>query len=80
MSTTELMDMIEKLPEDKKQAVEKLVHTLSAETVSNLVNNEAIAKPDALTKERMHFGDLKGFVTYMAEDFDEPLEDFKDYM
>jgi predicted HTH domain antitoxin len=25
-------------------------------------------------------GQLKGFVTYMAEDFDAPLEDFKDYM
>lgn len=25
-------------------------------------------------------GQLKGFVTYMAEDFNAPLEDFKDYM
>jgi hypothetical protein len=25
-------------------------------------------------------GSMKGFVTYMSDDFDEPLEDFKDYM
>ena len=25
-------------------------------------------------------GDLKGLIIYMADDFDEPLEDFKDYM
>lgn len=25
-------------------------------------------------------GGLKGFVKYMADDFDAPLEDFKDYM
>ena len=26
------------------------------------------------------FGCMKGTVTYMAPDFDEPLEDFKEYM
>ena len=25
-------------------------------------------------------GQLKGFVTYMSDDFDAPLEDFKEYM
>lgn len=31
-------------------------------------------------KPRARFGDLKGFVKYISDDFDEPLEDFKDYM
>ena len=26
------------------------------------------------------FGSMKGLITYMADDFDEPLEDFKEYM
>ncbi|GAB4022935.1 hypothetical protein GCM10028773_37990 [Spirosoma koreense] len=26
------------------------------------------------------FGSAKGLVTFMADDFDEPLEDFKEYM
>jgi hypothetical protein len=31
-------------------------------------------------KLKREFGGLKGFVKYMADDFDAPLEDFKDYM
>ena len=33
------------------------------------------------TPERKpRFGSAKGLVTFMSEDFDEPLEDFKEYM
>jgi len=31
-------------------------------------------------KSKRSFGSMKGFVKYMAPDFDEPLDDFKDYM
>lgn len=31
-------------------------------------------------KKKRVFGSLKGLVKYIAEDFDAPLEDFKDYM
>ena len=31
-------------------------------------------------KGKRKAGQLKGFVTYMADDFNVPLEDFKDYM
>ncbi len=31
-------------------------------------------------KVQRHFGAMKGFVTHMADDFDAPLEDFKDYI
>jgi hypothetical protein len=31
-------------------------------------------------KLKREFGSLKGFITYIADDFDAPLEDFKDYM
>jgi hypothetical protein len=31
-------------------------------------------------KPRSKYGDLKGFVKYIADDFDEPLEEFKEYM
>jgi len=30
-------------------------------------------------KLKREFGGLKGFVKYMADDFDAPLDDFKDY-
>ena len=31
-------------------------------------------------KHRDLFGSMKGVVTYMADDFNEPLDDFEDYM
>lgn len=35
---------------------------------------------DEKPKLQREFGGLKGLVTYIADDFDAPLEDFKDYM
>jgi hypothetical protein len=35
---------------------------------------------DTIAKKRMQFGALKGFVKYIADDFDESLEDFKEHM
>ena len=32
------------------------------------------------TKKRRKAGSAKGLIVYMADDFDAPLEDFKDYM
>ena len=31
-------------------------------------------------KLQRRFGAMKGLVTHMADDFDAPIEDFKDYM
>lgn len=39
-----------------------------------------IETKDKAPKPKRRFGAMKGFVTYMADDFDAPLEDFKDYM
>lgn len=43
---------------------------------SSIINEPSFKKP----KLKREFGGLKGFVTYMAEDFDAPIDDFKDYM
>ena len=37
-------------------------------------------KKEKSTKKVRTAGSLKGFITYMADDFDAPLDDFKDYM
>ena len=39
-----------------------------------------IETKDKAPKPKRRFGAMKGFVTPMADDFDAPLEDFKDYM
>ena len=38
------------------------------------------ASPILSVKKQRQFGAMKGLVVYMADDFDSPLEDFKEYM
>lgn len=37
-------------------------------------------EPDTIQKPRRRFGSMKGLVEYIAEDFDAPLEELKEYM
>jgi hypothetical protein len=36
--------------------------------------------PETENTEKRLFGSMKGLVLYMADDFDAPLDDFKEYM
>ena len=54
---------------------EKLLEDLAS---LNLIKVEKSKK--AKKKEPLKFGSMKGLVVYIADDFDEPLEDFKEYM
>jgi prevent-host-death family protein len=58
---------------DKLQAGEEVVITRNAEPVAKLVAAEEPMAP-------RQPGLLKDKILYMAEDFDAPLEDFKEYM
>ncbi len=70
MTTAELQsylrDKITKLPPEKLEKLKETIDELSQEEPPKL--------------EKRQFGSMKGFLKYMAPDFDEPLEDFKDYM
>ncbi len=70
MSTAIIYAQIESLPEGRKKMVLEFAAFLIAKTKAE--NNE---KP----KPASGFGCMKGMIK-MADDFDEPLEDFKDYM
>ncbi|WP_442795228.1 type II toxin-antitoxin system VapB family antitoxin [Pelobium manganitolerans] len=66
MTTFTLYKKLDALPADlKKQAIAYI--------------NELIKKGDNQKKTRPMFGALKGKIK-LAEDFDEPLDIFKDYM
>jgi len=39
-----------------------------------------LERKNAGDKPKRRFGSMKGLVVEIADDFDEPLEDFKDYM
>jgi Protein of unknown function (DUF2281) len=73
MSQVELLEKFNQLPESLQKQVLSYVSTLVEQ------NAEEQAKLERSSKRRNGFGILKGRIK-MAEDFDEPLEDFKDYM
>jgi hypothetical protein len=43
-------------------------------------SNGGIMKTASKNAKKFEFGAAKGLVVYIADDFDAPLEDFKDYM
>jgi Protein of unknown function (DUF2281) len=73
MSTTELIELINKLPSEKQKEVEEFIGSLIADTNSQLHKSfKNGIKPG--------FGGGKGIISYISDDFDEPLDEFKDYM
>ena len=66
MDTLQLHSKIDSLPENLKSEVDKFI-------------DELLSKEDNPKKGKAKFGSAKGMFT-MSDDFDEPLEDFKDYM
>jgi hypothetical protein len=52
----------------------KLLDDLAEKNLIKLQKGNGVKKKDRT------FGGLKGLVVYISDDFDEPLEDFKDYM
>lgn len=68
MSTQELLEKINKLSPAKKQEVEDFIDFIIAKS-----GGDDKAPIEAL------YGIMKGKVK-MSDDFDEPMEDFKEYM
>ncbi len=66
---SQLLQLIERL-----QPGEEVLITLGNETVAMLVGGPKPKRPPR------KLGTLQGTVTYMAPDFDAPLEDFREYM
>ena len=67
---TELHNRIEHLSEAQIEKLQELIDkTFPKES------DEA-----DLPQKRRLVGSMKGLVTYMADDFNEPLDEFKDYM
>ena len=71
MSTLQIITLIQALPEDLKQ---EAVHFLEYLEFKQEKREQATT-----AKKRGGLGSMKGKV-WMAEDFDAPLEDFKEYM
>jgi hypothetical protein len=72
MNSALLIEKFEKLSPGAQRKVVKNIEEL----LDNENENSTMVPP----KPRSQFGDLNGFVKYIADDFDAPLEEFKDYM
>jgi hypothetical protein len=72
MLETTILENLEKLPESLKQEVLHYTEFL----VEKYAKQSQEEQPQ---KKKRKAGLLKGKI-WMADDFDEPLEDFKDYM
>ena len=78
MTTTELIsDAINKLHHLKGAKLQK-AHELISELAADELKKNSQAT-EGKKKERF-IGSMKGSLVYMSADFNEPLEDFKDYM
>ena len=66
------LSKLARLPEEKQKEVSDFVDFLLAQTAAKQAEKKVDFKKSG-------FGALKGTI-FMAADFDEPLEDFKDYM
>ncbi|MEW6499845.1 MAG: type II toxin-antitoxin system Phd/YefM family antitoxin [Cyanobacteriota bacterium] len=69
------------LAEASKHLPNLIEAALRGEEVTISKDNQPVVKlvPVSPVKRRPQFGSAKGLVT-ISDDFDEPLEDFKDYM
>jgi prevent-host-death family protein len=71
------------LSDAKAKLSEVIKHVLAGEEVTITKMGKPIAKITRLTAEPkapIKLGQTKGFFTYVAPDFDAPLEDFAEYM
>ncbi len=78
MATVSIEEAQAKLPEliEHLAAGEQLVITRDTKPIARLLAEAPTASPS----QRPGPGFLKGWITYMAPDFDAPLEDMKEYM
>lgn len=68
--STVFLKQLETLPASQQQVL--------LDFAEYLVRKYAAAKPSE--KKKRQAGTLKGFLVYMADDFNAPLDDFKEYM
>ena len=71
MSHQQAIQLFYQMPLELQNEVVDFIEFLAKKRADKMnVEKPAVRKP----------GTLKGFITYMAPDFDAPLDDFKDYM
>lgn len=68
------------LDEAKEQLLELVETALGGEEVLITRNGHSVRLVPCVEKPHRKAGSAKGLITYIADDFDAPFEDFKEYM
>ncbi len=77
------MDTLQVNIHEAKTQLSKLIQAaLNGKQVIIARGNKPVVRLEVLPEARSHrkIGNAKGLISAMADDFDEPLDDFKDYM
>ena len=77
------MDTLQVNIHEAKTQLSKLIQAaLNGKQVIIARDNKPIVRLEVLPEAQIHrkVGNAKGLILSMADDFDEPLDDFKDYM
>lgn len=77
MIKSSILEKLEVLPESLQVKVLKYIEALISDSL--LENGEQSLKPQTSPKKYRVAGTMEGMII-MSDDFDEPLEDLKDYM
>jgi len=78
-ATQKIIKKLETLPEGMVNEVEDFIDFLKAKHAKNFFkpseeNNNVVEEPKSL------YGAAKGTILYISDDFNKPLDEFKDYM
>jgi antitoxin (DNA-binding transcriptional repressor) of toxin-antitoxin stability system len=77
------MDTLQVNIHEAKTQLSKLIQAaVNGKQVIIARGNKPIVRLEVLPEARSHrkIGNAKGLILFMADDFDEPLDDFKEYM
>jgi len=77
------MDILQVNIHEAKTQLSKLIQAaVNGQQVIIARGNKPMVRLEVLPEARSHrtIGNAKGLIVSMAEDFDEPLDDFKEYM
>ncbi|MDN3585851.1 DUF2281 domain-containing protein [Pedobacter aquatilis] len=77
-ATKNIIDKLETLPKSMVTEVEDFIDFLKAKHAKKL--NDSPNQSSLVEEPRSLYGAAKGTILYISKDFNEPLEDFKDYM
>jgi len=80
METAVVKKKIDLLSDDQVLKVDGYINSLLEQHKISRANIDNKLTTKATDEIKPGFGGGKGIFGYMADDFDEPLEDFKDYM